>query len=315
MLAVLDELINAPADKRLIEATFFRGQIALERQEFEKALADFDLVLANKMDYPVAHLHRARILLARGETEPALRSLDGFVAQGRRLATDSPELFARRGKELRALATEFLPKQRCDKIMLAHAQLQEAERRGGRSALLFDELGGTLELLGRVPEALDAYDRALKVDPKSVKMLVKRGWAWEKVRPPRYDKGRADFAAAVAIDPHNAEAHAGLGYFAASLKDSADAQRHANQAILHGAGDYLILHNVACVFATLSRHEPARAREYQDLALDLLRREVELWRKGGATGPNAQRLIAVESAFPPALKARPEFQELLRPKE
>ncbi len=121
----------------------------------------------------------------------------------------------------------------------------------------------------------------------------------------------ADFARAVRLDPSNAEAHTGLGYLWAQRGKNAEAQRAASQALLHGAGDYFVLHNVACIYARLAQMDKDRAAEHEDLALVLLQRGVELWRRGG-TGPSAIELMKWEPAFLPSLKARPEFQKLIK---
>ena len=116
----------------------------------------------------------------------------------------------------------------------------------------------------------------------------------------------------VRLDPTHAEAHAGLGYVQASRKAPAEARRQAGLALLHGAGDYLVLHNIACVYARLAQTDAARAAEYEDQTLDHLRRAVELWRRGGS-GPDEVQLIQGESAFHAGLRARPEFKQLVRP--
>ena len=87
-------------------------------------------------------------------------------------------------------------------------------------------------------------------DPKDVKLLVQRGWLLAALQ----DQGaaQADFEKAVAEQPEHAEAHSGLGYVLACRKKGAEARREANLALLHGGGDYLILHNVACIYGELS---------------------------------------------------------------
>jgi len=52
-------------------------------------------------------------------------------------------------------------------------------------------------------------------------------------------------------------------------------------------------------------------KEYQDLALDSLRRAVDLWKRVGKTHPNELALIEVEPAFGPDLRARAEFKEIV----
>ena len=63
-------------------------------------------------------------------------------------------------------------------------------------------------------------------------------------------------------------------------------------ALLNGPGDYLVLHNLACIYAELSRTDRGQAEQHQDAAMALIGRAVEVWRRGG-TGPNEIALIAV----------------------
>ena len=111
---------------------------------------------------------------------------------------------------------------------------------------------------------------------------------------------------------HDPQRGLSLAEQAAGLTASGASRTLAGLALLHGGGDYLVLHNIACVYARLSQTDAARAVECEDLTIDHLRRAVELWRKGGS-GPDELQLIQDESAFHARLRARPEFQQLLRP--
>ena len=86
--------------------------------------------------------------------------------------------------------------------------------------------------------------------------------------------------------------------------------REASLTLVHGADDYLAVHNVACIYAELSRADSGRATEHLDVAMRLLRRAVELW-GGGTAGPDEIELICGEPAFPAALHHRPDFQKLI----
>src|SRR5262249_14160455 len=151
-------------------------------------------------------------------------------------------------------------------LLLARDQLKKAVDLGARSAKVFDNLGSTLEHLGQLPAAIQAYSKALELEPKNLKVLVKRGWAYVNLTPPLTDKARQDFGRVVRLDPRHAEARAGLGSVQASRKPPAEARRQAALALLHGAGDYLVLHNIACVYARLAQTDVARAAEYEDQA-------------------------------------------------
>jgi tetratricopeptide (TPR) repeat protein/predicted Ser/Thr protein kinase len=310
-LADLDTVLRAPPDRRLIEATFFRGQIFMKKGDFAKALEEFDQVVAAKRFIGPLHRLRAHIHLFMANNQEALADLDAFLGQGQPFDSASASAHAQRGRQLHLLALELPQARQKDTLLLALNQLEKAEKLRGSSALLFDELGGVRERLGRIGEAIQAYTRALEINLKDARVLVKRGWAYEKLEPPKYAEAQNDFAAALRLEPMHAEAHTGLGYIQACRQRDAGARREAGQAILHGGGDYLILHNVACIYAKLAQTDAQRTVEYEDLALDHLRRGVELWRKGG-TGPSAVELIQVEPAFAPSLRDRPEFQELLK---
>ncbi|MFO0965091.1 MAG: protein kinase [Gemmataceae bacterium] len=151
---------------------------------------------------------------------------------------------------------------------------------------------------------------ARKAPPGEVGLRLRRGWELVEEGPPHYDEARKEFAAALGLEPENAEAHAGAGYVHASQKNHKDAERHAALAILHGAGDYIVLHNVACVYAMCGVADPKQETRYQDMALDQLRRAVALWSKT-KMGPNELDLIRREGAFPRSMRDRADFKALI----
>jgi Flp pilus assembly protein TadD len=193
-------------------------------------------------------------------------------------------------------------------LELALTELDKAVAMGGRNAGVFDDLGAVLEHAGRLDQAIMAYTRGITAAPDFAKLRIKRGWAWELLN--QHEKASADFAAAVRVAPENAEAHTGLGYIQALRRLSHDAQREAHLALLHGGDDYLVLHNVACIYAALVQTEAAQAPAFGDVAIALLRKALKLWAKS-ATGPNELDLIKAEPAFK-SIQGRTDFQELLR---
>jgi Flp pilus assembly protein TadD len=208
--------------------------------------------------------------------------------------------------------------------LLASEQLAQAEKWGGANASLYDEIGSVSEKLAglqpklaleRMKSAIAAYSTGIKHEPKNQKLLLKRGWA--RIALEEIDEARQDFVAAVAIDAADAESHAGLGYTSARLKNVGAATRHAALATLHGSGDYLVLHNIACIYGALSLTDPARTKQHQDITLEYLQRAVEFWKKGNKSGPDEIQLIRDESnvTFPPALRKRPEYLKILADNE
>jgi tetratricopeptide (TPR) repeat protein len=303
-----DAVLKPPAEQRLLEAAFYRGQLHLERRQEDKALADFDLVIER---WPAGHpasLRRARIYFGRGDVKRGMADLNAFLNRGGGFDPNSPEIYAERGRRMRLMVGELPRKVQKAHLTMALAQLEQAVHGGARTAVVYDELGAVREHLGMVSQAIEAYTEAVKHSPKEARLRVKRAWAHEKLE--NYAQAADDFAAAIKLDPSYAEAYAGLGYVQACRGQAvAGASSHAAEAVLLGGGDYLLLHNVACVYGKLSARDPKRAREFQDLALVYLRREVELWRRD-RTGPDPRLLIRGETAFPVALRQRPEFNRL-----
>jgi tetratricopeptide (TPR) repeat protein len=306
-------VLAPPDDKRLVEAAYYRGQLYLERGEVEKALDDFDQVVAASPGFRSVYLDRPLIYLASGDTPRALADLDTYVSLVRKVELGGWEVHGLRGRLLRFLYSELPQEKRRGPtgqtmLALALAELSRAVQMGGKDAGLFDDLGAVLEHGGRLEQAILAYSRGIASAPDLAKLRIKRGWAWEQLN--QHDKASADFAAAARADPENAEAHTGLGYVHALGKLPPDAQRESDLALLHGGDDYLVLHNVACIYAALSQSDDTRATAYLDVSIALIRRALHLWKKS-ATGPNELDLIKAEPAFKP-LQERKDFQDLLR---
>jgi len=67
-----------------------------------------------------------------------------------------------------------------------------------------------------------------------------------------------------------------------------------------------------CVYAVLSQVDKGQAKQHEDLAIDLLRRAVEMWRRGGV-GLSEIEAIRWDPALR-VLAGRSEFQKLLAEK-
>ncbi len=327
-----DYLLALPPEKRLVEAAFSRGQLYMQRDQYDKALADFNLLIENNVANRNVYLERTRIFLVQGKLEQCLQSLTVYLTNGRGGAAKDPKLLEQQARELRVLATNELPLDaralRAEVFELIRHQLNQAIQNGAKAPAIYVELGEVLEkLAGLAPrqeagallkEAIETYSTGLKIDPQHVRLRILRGWAYVNLN--ENTKARDDFAVAAAADPKerfdkdHAEAQTGLGFAQACLDGSPEALQSANRALLHAGGDYVILHNVACVYAALSDKDATHARDYQDMTIDLLKRALQLWKEGDKTGPDEILLIRGESAFSAPLRKRPEFRNLLESK-
>ena len=330
-LADFAAALQLPKEKQLLEAAFYRGQLYAQQGKIKQALEDFNLVAAEGPALKDVYLYRARIYIAQGqnlrfnaplgfgsglariENARGLDDLTTFLAQtnGPTFKRDDWQAYGKRGHLLRYLYLE-LPQDQREKpsgrelVTLAVAELNKAVALGGSDTRLYDDLGTMLFHAGQVNEALDAFGKALALNSKDAVVLVERGWIYNALQ--QRDKAQADFAAACVADPENPEAHYGLGYIRAVQKVPLEAQREANMALVYGGEKYLVLHNVACIYATLAQPGDPQAKAHTEAVLVLLRRAIHLWRRAG-TGLNELELIKNEEAFK-HLKNLPEFTKL-----
>jgi tetratricopeptide (TPR) repeat protein len=242
-----------------------------------------------------------------------------LLARGRPFDGWSRDAYEQRGRLLRYLLAELPPASIANKQQLALRELRKAIELGGQSATLWGDYGAVLhngaltvddsnKANDHLKEAIAAYSKGLEQAPKDIELLVNRGWAHERLQ--LHDQAKNDFAKAVEVKPDHAEAHSGLGYALAYGKNDAETFRAAHQALMHRGGDYLILHNVASIYAKLADSNPENARSYRDLAMDLLRRAVELWKRGGA-GPDEIQQIVNDPALR-GLRDRADYVNLVR---
>ena len=316
-------LLDRPEDSPVAEASYYRAVLRWEDGDHVAALTDLETVLSVRPDFAAAMLLQSRICFLTGDLELGTGRLNSWLASNaaRGVAAVTDQSFDsaawhvcfERARFLRRLLSSAIPTgielNRKGLLTQALSELQEAIRLGGDSAELYSETGSVLELLGAADDAFVAYSKSLDVKPDDDALLVKRGWL-QVLRLRNGDGAIDDFEAALKVNPDNAEAHSAHGFLLALQNPSADAERAAVRAILHGAGDYLILHNVACIYAELAAASPDKAGSYEQSALDVLERGLALWRKGNRSGPNAVQLARGESSFR-NLANREDFQALL----
>ena len=101
--------------------------------------------------------------------------------------------------------------------------------KGGDQAFVFYCKGNSLAALGRKAEALEAFDRAIEIDPRYAEAHAGRGEALAALD--REAEALEAFDRAIEIDPRYAEAHAGRGEALAALDREAEALEAFDRAI------------------------------------------------------------------------------------
>jgi superkiller protein 3 len=110
----------------------------------------------------------------------------------------------------------------------------------------------------RTEEAINAYKKALEIDPKSVPAALGLGWAFARSR--LWDQAIASFKHAMELDPKVApEAYNGMGWAYFFKKDIPQARANLDKALAAGRADARLKGNIEKVEKLLAQGQAAQA--------------------------------------------------------
>jgi tetratricopeptide (TPR) repeat protein len=288
----------------LIEAAYYRAQCNYQLGKFSAALQDVDLFLKSRPSFEPALFLMAKIYFRQGDDSPALSCVEQLISLKQTTIEISHRLArARLLKEL-ALSFDFSTQQRVLRLALHEFESTASEATPSEVLIVKDLLGGTEEVLQK-------YNALLENNPRDIQTRLQRGWTYANTG--RYDSAAEDFLTVIQQHSTDAAAYSGLGYVRAlkGLRDAAEIE--AMNATLRGANRYEVIHNVACIYGELAEGSTTdfERRRCEELALTLLWRAISLYQlKAGAIDEFEQ--IRIDPAFHANLRARPEFQQLLK---
>ena len=262
---------------------YHRGLLYLELKEYSQALEDFDRAVALRPDLPGAYFNRALAKLELGDVNGAVSDLTFCLTL--------------KGAPSRAWFVRAKAKRRLGDIAGFRLDLAEGLKHEPDEPAGFVARG-----LARLPAdpqgALADFDSALAIDPFNREALQ------DKASVLGENLGRGEEALKV-LDtlllhhPENFEAICGRGVQLARFGRREAALRDAHTALAVDSGAQTI-YQVACIYALLSRKEPADCREALQLLAQAFRKD-ESWLAMAREDPD----IA-------AIRSRPEFQKLLQ---
>jgi predicted O-linked N-acetylglucosamine transferase (SPINDLY family) len=169
----------------------------------DRAAAAFELALRLNPRLAEAHLGLGKLAAARGDTGVAVHSL-GAAAD---CSGHDPKIEIAAAAELEDLGA----------AQAALALLQSAARAQPGNAELLDAQGALLHRLGRLPEALDCYERALEIDDRRTQTLLQCGHALESMGA--FGRAIASFERLLALRPADPQCIASLASCAFRLCD------------------------------------------------------------------------------------------------
>jgi tetratricopeptide (TPR) repeat protein len=300
-LAELDRAVNLRPE--LHHARVSLAEAHQRRGDFRRALAQLNAAVARQPKMADLYRQRARLHLKLHDQAAGLADLDQAVRLGqggapRLLAADQVErgrllydagryeqarqACVEAGKAqpgyapaIRLEAEALLQLKRYKEAAAAFERYQRADRARLDANLFHKQALAYLEA-GDLAAALHCCTQGLARQPASAELHALRGWALLMKEAPK--PAQEDFAAALKLDPKNAEAFSGRGMARAALGQHRQAVQDAEQAVALEPRSNRTLYSAARILARAAtaatqggpRRDPQGFR-YQERAAALLR--------------------------------------------
>jgi serine/threonine-protein kinase len=289
-----------------------RGILHFNRSALTRAAADFRKARALKPTQYNAYLNLAQVYLARGQFaqaeqqirtalrfRPPVRVVVGYhLERGRSLLRAKKYAAALRACKdaLELSPRQPLPQEVRGRALLALGRYQQAERAfdqylrtgGEKTSDLFRGRGRARMKLGKYPEAVADYTRALELAPDG-DLYQHRGWA--HFFADAWKLALRDFSKAIELTPALSDAYTGRGLAHVMLGHYRDAARDAEAALRRQPDTPEMMHNIACIFSQAGARAAADlpAKDRQTLADDYRRRALKAIHQALGMLPAGQR--------------------------
>jgi tetratricopeptide (TPR) repeat protein len=233
-----------------------RARLHLERNDLERALADFEEAARKASADPTTDPHDlarlrvecAKVLLLRKRYPEALRACDAACAAWPQFA----DAYLYRAKALLELPADD-EAQRTRSYQEAVASLASYQRTGGRPrAEVYLARAQALARLHEYPKAIEAYTLAIELRPRDAALHAARGWLHLATRAP--DLARNDFDQAIALNPRDADAYNGRGHARVTEGDYKRAVADADEAVRLGGDNARFLMDAARTYGLAMSH-------------------------------------------------------------
>ena len=183
-----------------------RGFVWHRKQDYDKALADYDAAIRLDPKYAVAYANRGAAYKEKGDLDRAIADYDAAIRLDPKLAV----AYNNRG-------FAYDKKGDLDRVI---ADYDAAIRLDPKYAVAYANRGAAYEEKGDLDRAIADYDAAIRLDPKLAVAYHNRGFVWHRKQD--YDKALADYDAAIRLDPKHPMPYANRG---AAYDDKGDLDR------------------------------------------------------------------------------------------
>lgn len=205
-----DAMMLAPD---VVEASINLGALYLDANRYDDAIAVTKSGLAKRADDPALHANMAMALRGKGDKEGAAAE----YAKAVKVVGDNAQLRLQYGSLLLELG----------KKPEAAAELKGALANAGSDRALLASIGRLLGPAGAFAECITAFDKAIAAGD-AAELHVSRGLCRHSLKDETGAK--ADFEAAIKLDPKFPPAHYYLGQALIALGKNADAAKELDEA-------------------------------------------------------------------------------------
>lgn len=229
-----------------------RGQVYFHLQEYQRALADFERALKLSPQFALAFTNRGLTYLALRQFTKALRDFHLALALDpaqRRAYVGSGQAF-------------FILKDYARSLTFYRRALQIVP-----TCQVYNNLGVSLDARRERLQAIEAYTRAIELDPTQYVPYNNRGWSHYAMHD--FAAAQADFEQAIALSPTDAyDAYLNLAWTLAERGRYADALDECNHVLLWGIKDAQAYAHRARIYCWKGDYEQGLADCARALQLD-----------------------------------------------
>lgn len=176
--------------------------VALASREYDRALGDFDAVLATVPAYAPALVGRAQALLALDRGAAALEALEAALAADASLANVRSRIEVLRFRNLQEIIEEARAATAAGQVAEARAGYARALAISPESGVLYRELGALERASGDPDAGLDYFRQAIDLDPGDALSLTQVGDLLAERRD--FEGAASAYRSAAAIEPTDA---------------------------------------------------------------------------------------------------------------
>jgi tetratricopeptide (TPR) repeat protein len=224
-------------------AYFNRASVYFVKQDYDRALADLNQVIQLQPNFDLAYVKRGSVYFSQGDYDRALADLDHAIQR----QPNSAPFYAVRG--------EIYFKR--DNLDRAIADLSQAIKLQPNFVDAYYQRGRSYREKGDYDRAIVDYDQVIKLKPKDAELYNGRGWTYAQAG--KFDQAIADVNQAIKLKPDQANFYDSRGFAYAGKREYDQAIEDYNQALkLKPDADYAYYHR-GIVYRALGDRQKAIA--------------------------------------------------------